>query len=218
MRIGIIGSGLMGSKLGTIFARAGHDVVFSYSHSEKKLQKLAEGAGRRAKAGTPAEAASNADAVLLAVHWTRVDDALGQAGKLSGKTVLTCSLPMSKDDSRMVIGFSTSGAEALAARIPRAHVISAFSTAPSEALLPVFKRRRRRTPPDLVYCGDNTRAKRAAAALIRDVGFHPVDLGGLPMARYVEPFSLLIAQLAYNGTAGPELTYRFEHVRLKRDR
>ena len=126
MRIGIIGSGLMGSKLGTIFARAGHDVVFSYSHSEKKLQKLAEGAGRRAKAGTPAEAASNADAVLLAVHWTRVDDALGQAGKLSGKTVLTCSLPMSKDDSRMVIGFSTSGAEALAARIPRAHVISAL--------------------------------------------------------------------------------------------
>jgi hypothetical protein len=132
----------MGSKLGTIFAQAGHDVVFSYSRSDKKLQKLADGAGRRAKAGTPAEAASNADAVLLAVHWTRVDDALAQAGKLSGKTVLTCSLPMSKDDSRMVIGFSTSGAEALAARIPRAHVISAFSTAPSEALLPVFKRQK----------------------------------------------------------------------------
>jgi hypothetical protein len=217
MRIGIIGSGLMGSKLGTIFAQAGHDVVFSYSRSDKKLQKLADGAGRRAKAGTPAEAASNADAVLLAVHWTRVDDALAQAGKLSGKTVLTCSLPMSKDDSRMVIGFSTSGAEALAARIPRAHVISAFSTAPSEALLPVFNRQKG-TPPDLVYCGDNTRAKRASAALIRDVGFHPVDLGGLSMARYVEPFSLLVAQLAYNGAAGPELTYRFEHVRSKRDR
>jgi 8-hydroxy-5-deazaflavin:NADPH oxidoreductase len=215
MRIGIIGSGLMGSKLGTIFARAGHDVVFSYSRSDKKLQKLADSAGRRAKAGTPAEAASNADAVLLAVHWTRMDDALAQVGRLSGMTVLTCSLPMSKDDSRMVIGVSTSGAEALAARIPRAHVVSAFSTAPSEALFPVFKRRRRGTPPNLVYCGGNVRAKKTAAALIRDVGFHPVDLGDLSMARYVEPFSLLIAQIAYSGSAGPELTYRFEHVPSK---
>ena len=34
MRIGILGSGLMGAKLGTIFARAGHDVVFSYSRRE----------------------------------------------------------------------------------------------------------------------------------------------------------------------------------------
>ena len=41
MRIGILGSGLMGGKLGTIFARAGHDVVFSYSHSERKLKRLA---------------------------------------------------------------------------------------------------------------------------------------------------------------------------------
>ncbi len=31
MRIGILGSGLMGGKLGTLFARAGHEVVFSYA-------------------------------------------------------------------------------------------------------------------------------------------------------------------------------------------
>src|SRR5438876_7620800 len=36
MRIGILGSGLMGAKLGTIWARAGHDVVFSYSRSDAK--------------------------------------------------------------------------------------------------------------------------------------------------------------------------------------
>ena len=49
MRIGILGSGLMGGKLGTIFARAGHDVVFSYSHSERKLRRLAR--GRRMRFG-----------------------------------------------------------------------------------------------------------------------------------------------------------------------
>ena len=45
MRVGILGSGLMGAKLGTIFARAGHEVVFSYARSERKLKRLAREAG-----------------------------------------------------------------------------------------------------------------------------------------------------------------------------
>ena len=48
MRIGILGSGLMGGKLGTIFARAGHDVIFSYARSRRKLNRLAREAGSRA--------------------------------------------------------------------------------------------------------------------------------------------------------------------------
>jgi len=42
------------------------------------------------------------------------------------------------------------------------------------------------------------------------VGFDPVDAGPLRIARYTEPFALLIAQLAYETDAGPELAYRFE--------
>jgi hypothetical protein len=60
-------------------------------------------------------------------------------------------------------------------------------------------------------CGDNARAKKTAATLIRDVGFDPVDLGALSMARHVEPFSLLLAEIAYNRGKRPELAYRFEH-------
>lgn len=212
MRIGVLGSGLMGSKLGTLFARAGHEVVFSYSHNEKKLQKLAREAGENARAGTPAEAAAKADAVLLAVHWSRVQDVVAQAGDLSGKTIVSCTLPMSEDDSRLVLGTTTSGAEALAARIPGAHVVCAFSTVPSEVLYSVFERRKRQTRPDLVYCGDNRAAKKKVATLIRDVGFNPVDVGALSIARYVEPCSLLLAEIAYNGAGGPELAYRFEHL------
>jgi predicted dinucleotide-binding enzyme len=212
MHIGILGSGLMGSKLGTILARAGHDLVFSYSRSEKKLEQLAREAGKRARAGTPAEAVADADAVVLAVHWSRVDDVLAQAGSLSRKTVVTCSLPMTRNDSRMVLGLTTSGAETLAARLRKAHVVSAFSTAPSEVLLAVFEKRKRKTRPDLVFCGNHKGAKRIAAKLIRDVGFRPVDLGDLSAARYIEPFSLLLAEIAYNGSAGPQLGYRFESV------
>jgi predicted dinucleotide-binding enzyme len=211
MRIGILGSGLMGGKLGTLFARAGHEVTFSYSHSTEKLEKLAKEAGRKARSGTPKEAARGADAVLLAVHWTRVDDVLRQAGALTGKLLLTCSLPMSADDSHLVVGHTKSGAEAAAAKVPRAHVVCAFSTAPSEVLFSVFKRRRRARPPDLVYCGDNKRAKSVAARLIRDIGFNPTDLGGLEAARYIEPYSLLLAEIAYSGD-DPELTYRFERL------
>jgi 8-hydroxy-5-deazaflavin:NADPH oxidoreductase len=210
MRVGILGSGLMGSKLGTAFARAGHEVVFSYSRNPKKLERLAAAAGKSARAGTAAEAAADADAVVLAVHWLQVDEVLAESGGLAGKTVLTCTLPMSADDTRLVIGHSSSAAEVLAAKIAAARVVSAFSTVPSEVLDGVFARRRRKERPDLVYCGDSVAAKKTAARLIRDAGFNPLDVGALASARYVEPFSLLVAQLAYGGRGGPRLAYRFE--------
>src|SRR5689334_7883652 len=128
MRVGILGSGLMGSKLGTIFGRAGHEVVFSYARSNSKLEALARDAGSKARAGTPADAAKTSDALLLAVHWSRIDDVLNQVGDVAGKVILTCSLPMSADDSKLVIGTTGSGAEELAKKVPKAHVVAAFQT------------------------------------------------------------------------------------------
>lgn len=216
MRIGVVGSGLMGSTLGTILARVGHEVVFSYARTEAKLKRLAKEAGGRARAGTPAEAVADADAILLAIHWSRLDDVLEQTGSMARKTIVTCSLPMTKNDSRMVLGLTTSGAEALAARLRKAQVVSAFSTAPSEVFLPVFEKRHRKTRPDLVYCGDHDGAKKTAAKLIREVGFNPVDLGDLEAARLIEPFSLLLAEIAYKGSERGQLAYRFEHLSKQR--
>ncbi len=210
MRIGILGSGLMGGKLGTIFARAGHDVVFSYSHSKAKLEKLARDAGRQARAGTPAEAARDADVLLLAVHWSRVDDVLTQVGVLSGKVIVTCSMPMNADDTGLVIANTSSGAEELAKKVPKARVVSAFNTVPSEVLFSVFERKGSGTRPSVVYCGDNAKAKKVAAQLISDVGFEPIDAGPLRIARYTEPFTMLVGQLAYEGDRGPAMAYRFE--------
>src|SRR6266404_8704642 len=111
MKIGILGSGLMGGKLGTIMARAWHEVVFSYARSQAKLKRLATKASPAARAGTPADAAQGSDALLLAVHWSRIDDVLRQAGDLSGKVIVTCSLPMNADDTDLVIAHTSSGAE-----------------------------------------------------------------------------------------------------------
>jgi predicted dinucleotide-binding enzyme len=162
MRIGILGSGLMGGKLGTIFAKAGHHVVSSYARSQRKLNRLARQAGRRAASGTPREAAEHADALLLAVHWSRVNDVLKQAGDLSGKVLITCSLPMNPSHTALAIAHTSSGAEALAQKTKRARVVSAFGTVPGEVLFDVFeaKRRRTRRRPSLLDCGNNDEAKR----------------------------------------------------------
>jgi len=213
MRVGILGSGLMGGKLGTLFARSGHEVVFSYARSMEKLKKLAKDAKGNARAGTPREAAQDADALLLAVHWLRMDDVLHHAGDLSGKVILTCSLPMDAGNTGLVIGRTTSGAEEFAKKVPKAKIVCAFNTVPSEVFFGVYAARRKADRPSLVYCGDDARSKEVAAELIRDVGFEPVDAGPLRIARYTEPFALLMGQLAYEGNDGPELAYRFERFR-----
>jgi 8-hydroxy-5-deazaflavin:NADPH oxidoreductase len=212
MRVGILGSGLMGGKLGTLFAQAGHEVVFSYSHSEAKLKKLARDAKGTARAGTPREAAQEADVVLLAVHWSRIEDVLNQTGDLAGKVIITCSLPMNDDDTELVVAHTSSGAEELAKMVPKGRVVSAFTTVPSEVLFGVYEAKRK-SRPSLAYCGDDEGSKDVAAELVRDVGFDPVDAGLLRIARYIEPFALLVAQLAYEGNGGPELAYRFERFR-----
>ena len=148
MRIGILGSGLMGGKLGTLFARAGHEVVFSYARGKEKLDRLARDTRGNARAGTPKEAAQGADAVFLAVHWSRIDDALNQSGDLAGKVIVSCSLPLNAANTELVLGHTISGAEALAKKVPGADVVSAFNNIPSEVLFEVFEARGKATPPE----------------------------------------------------------------------
>ena len=186
-------------------------MVFSYSRSERKLKRLAREAKGHAVAGTPAEAAVDADALLLAVHWSRSRRRAEAGRALSGKVIVTCSLPMNAEDTKLVVAHTSSGAEALARKVRKARVVSAFSTVPSEVLFDVFgAKRRTRRRPSLLYCGNDRDAKDVAATLIRDVGFDPVDAGPLKIARYLEPFALAMAQVAYEGDDGPRLAYRLQ--------
>ncbi len=195
MRVGILGSGL-----------AEHDFMSSLredcselaARSNDKLKRLAR------------DAAHEADALLLAVHWSRIDDVLKQSGDLSGKVIVICSLPMDAGNTKLIVANTSSGAEELTKKIPKARVVSAFNTVPSEVLFGLYEAKRKASRPSLVYCGDDESGKTVAAELIRDAGFDPIDAGPLHIARYTEPFALLVAQLAYEGNGGPELAYRFE--------
>ena len=96
-------------------------------------------------------------------------------------------------------------------KLPEARIASAFNTVPSEVLLDVYYEGRRNSKrPNLVFCGDDSKSKSIAAGLISDAGFDPVDAGPLRIARYIEPFALLMGQLAYDGEGGPEMAYKFE--------
>jgi 8-hydroxy-5-deazaflavin:NADPH oxidoreductase len=209
MKIGILGSGRMGGTLGTIFARANHDVVFSYSQTERKLERLAEQAGMRASYGNPRDAVADAEVVLLAVHWLRIDDVLAQAGGLGGKIIISCCNPLNAEDTELVIGHTDSGAESLSRKLQGSHVVAAFQSTPSELLLDVFNARDGQHRPSMVFCGDDMASKSVVAELVRDVGFDPVDAGSLRVARYIEPFGMLSGVLAYETGEGPEWAYRF---------
>ena len=144
VRIGILGSGLMGGKLGTLFARAGHEVVFSYARSQAEAQAArAQSPAATHRPARRREAARDADALLLAVHWSRFPDVLQQAGDISGKVILSCSLPMNADNTELVVAHTSSGLEELAKIVPKARVAAAFNTVPSEVLFGVYEGRRR---------------------------------------------------------------------------
>ena len=153
--------------------------------------------------------------MLLAVHWSRVDDVLKQAGDLSGTIIVCCSLPMSADDTRLVVAHTSSGAEALAKKVRKAHVVSAFSTVPSEALFDVYRRKSTDPAPaePLVMPGTTGRRSDVAARLMRDVGFTPVDAGPL---RHRRVFRAVLAgrrtTRVRGGSRDREITYRFERT------
>jgi predicted dinucleotide-binding enzyme len=202
MHIGIIGTGAMGSALGTLWAKQGHSVTFSCSRDWQKLERLAQEAGHGARAGTPQEAAA-ADVVLISVVWSRIDDALAAAGSLKDKIVVDCMLPMTADDSALAIGHTTSGGEELAKK-SGARVVKAFNQIFSD-MLADESRQFGAVTPTMFYCGDDAEAKQVVKGLIEQAGFEAVDAGKLERARFLEPLGLLIGVLALEEGLGPQI-------------
>jgi len=197
----------MGGTLGRLFASAGHSVAYSFSRDPKKLERLARSSGPRARAASPGDAARDAEVIVLTVLWQHVPRVLRSAGSLKGKVLIDCTNPLTLSDDALAVGHRTSGAEIVARRARGAFVVKAFNTTPSELLragVDVLPER-----PAAFYCGDDGRAKRVTARLIRQLGFEPVDCGALKTARYLEPLAMLVGELAYNQGKRPEVGLRF---------
>lgn len=184
MNIGIIGAGRIGGNAARLLARAGHDVLVSFSRDPAKLADVARAAGPRVRTGSPAEAVKFAPVVMVSVPWPTIDQALAQAGSLAGKIVIDTNNQFGPGGLELLPQGRTA-AQVNAARMPGARLVKAFNTLTSrfqwEASSRSFDER-----AVMFYCGDDPEAKATVAGLIDDCGFAAVDLGGLADAAPME--------------------------------
>lgn len=181
MRIGIVGAGRIGANAARLFAKAGHDVVLSFSRDQDKLEALA--AELDGRAGSPREAVEASQVVFFSVPWTLIDEVLEQTGSLEGRIVIDTTNQYGAGGVEDLGGHTA--AQVNAARMPGAGYTKAFNT-----LTSAFQAESAgRTGPDRVVmflCGDDEEAKRVVAGLIDDAGFTPIDMGGTADAAPME--------------------------------
>ena len=202
--IAVIGTGDVGGALGPEFAAQGHTIVYGSRDPQRgKVKKLVEETGELASATTPADAAAQADIVVLAVPGLMVEEITKSLGDLSGKIIIDPTNPLQRRMNRLEHAVDTSNAEIIQAAAPDAYVVKAFNTLnwktmvdPSSAGGPV----------SIPLAGDNGRAKKLVAELVSGMGLEPIDVGPLRDARWVEGMLILWINNRY-GSMRPSFDY-----------
>lgn len=186
MNISIIGSGHIGGGLARAWRKKNHTVVFGARNpQDAELKALCTQTG--ATATSVKEAAHKADILVLAMPYAALEDVLRETGDCAGKVVMDCTNALAPGFV-LQYGHTTSSAEELQKRIPKAHVVKSFNAQGAENLAnPVYNG----VPASNFYCGDDAKARAAVKTLVEDVGFEAVDAGPLQNARYLEPLMML---------------------------
>lgn len=205
MKIGIIGTGNVGTALAKRLGAAGHEVMLSYSRDPAKLAAASKAFG--ALQGSVSEAATFGDVVVLATPYPANADALSRVGSPApGKILWDCTNPLKPDFSGLQIGTTTSAGEEAAAHAPWARVVKAippFAEVMHSGTLVIGGSR-----PGMFVCGDDRDACETVLGLGRDLDADPVIAGGLLLSRYVEPANMLLVALAYGNGLGPRIGLR----------
>jgi NADPH-dependent F420 reductase len=188
--IAMIGTGNVGSALGRRFAEAGHDVVYGSRQPDRNdIRELLATTGNGATAMTPGLAAARADIVVLAVPWDAVTAVVESLGNLTGKIVIDPTNPrVTMSDGFRDYAFDSSNAENVQALAPGASVVKAFSTLGSYTMLDPLSAG---GPVTIPIISDDTAAKARVAALVREIGLEPLDVGPLRYARVIEGMHFL---------------------------
>jgi 8-hydroxy-5-deazaflavin:NADPH oxidoreductase len=189
MKIAVIGAGNVGSALGTAWAKAGHAIIFGVRDVNKpELKSLCAQIG--ATAAPSAEAARQGDVVVLALPWNTAEGAVKSLGDLTGKIVIDTMNPLAMRDGALGLerGFTTSGGETVASWLPGARVMKTFNSVGANMMTQAH---RFETRPVMFLAGDDDAAKRTVSQLVGEIGFEPLDAGGLKQARILEPLAMV---------------------------
>jgi NADPH-dependent F420 reductase len=187
MKVGIIGTGNVGTALARAFGEAGHNVTLTARDAEK-TEAVASVVGA-STAPTTRELVRDADIVVLAVPWDSVEEIAREIAPVSsGKIVIDVTNPAKPDWSGPLFAGTSSGAEELAGWLPDAHVVKAFNTITSAG---IPRQVIDGVVMDAFAAGDDAAAKGTVGELARSIGFNPVDAGPGPAARYLEALAWL---------------------------
>ena len=185
IKIGIVGSGKVGSALGGVWVKVGHEVMFSSRHIEQD-KALAAKLGPNARAGTPREAAAFGEVLMISVPYR----ALPEVGKdladlLKDKVVIdTCNPFVSRDGDIATWAREKGAGLASAQLLPGARVVRAFNAIGYTRMGTAHEQPGRIGMP---IAGDDAQAIAVASRLIRDIGYEPVLVGGLAMGKHLMP-------------------------------
>jgi predicted dinucleotide-binding enzyme len=186
MKIGVIGSGRIGSTIGGLWVKAGHEVMFS-DRDPEQVKRAIEGLGpelkSKARAGSVAEAAAFGDAILIAVPYAALPAIQQQVGgQLKGKVVIDPNNPVPSRDGEMGAQAREKGAGiSTAALLPGAHIARAFNSWGYG----VMAREANRPAPRMAIpvAADDATALKVGMQLVADAGFDPVAAGSLAASK-----------------------------------
>jgi hypothetical protein len=185
LNIGIVGSGSVGSGLGAVWVKAGHEVMFS-SRNIDHDKALAAKLGANARAGTPQEAAAFGQVLMISVPYRALPE-IGKSlgGLLKGKVVIDTCNPFPSRDGEIATWARQKGAGLASAELlPGARIVRAFNAIGYSRMGAAHEQPGRIGMP---IAGDDAQAIELASRLIRDIGYTPVLIGGLAMGRHLVP-------------------------------
>ncbi|MGI8634818.1 MAG: NADPH-dependent F420 reductase [Segetibacter sp.] len=195
MKIGIIGSGIVGQVLAKAFLAEGNDVMLGTRNTSKAEVVQWKEQNPTAKTGTFNETASYGEIIILATTGAAAEDAVKMAGiaNFSGKTVIDTTNPIAPEPpARGVLKYFTDINESLMERvqqlIPEANVVKAFNSV-GNALM--YKPNLKGQIPTMFICGNDVAAKEQVSAILEDFGWDAEDMGTMEAARAIEPLCIL---------------------------
>lgn len=184
-KIGIVGSGRVGSAIGAVWVKAGHEVMFSSRHIEND-EALAARLGPNARAGTPRDAAAFGEVVMISVPYHALPDVRDELGDLiKGKVVIDTCNPFESRDGELGKAAREKGAGLTSLELlPGARIVRAFNAIGYLKMGAAHEQPGRIGMP---IASDDSGAVEVASPLIRDIGYEPVLIGGMEMGKYLMP-------------------------------
>lgn len=196
--VAVIGTGNVGMALGSEFSGLGHDVIYgSRSPESEKTQDLVVKTSAAA-AMLPADAAAEAEVIVLAVPGMVTELVASGLGDLSGKLIIDATNPLVFEGSPPVVsyGVDTSLGEIVQALHPDAFVVKAFNTISWPQMMDP---KAESTPPVVPIAGNDESSRERVAAYVSAMDLDPLDLGGIENAQWTERTVVIALNNAFTG-------------------